>query len=552
MTVSTTTAKVSYTGNGSTTAFAVPFVFFGSSELEVIERTIATGAEVVKTLTTHYTVTGGDGATGTVTALTAPASTVEWHIRRKTARTQLVDYQAHDAFPADTHERALDRAAARDQEIEEKVGRALVFPKTDASTLDPELPASVDRATKLLGFDSDGNPVVTTMTLDEIEEGATDAAASAVAAAASAGAASGSASTASAAATAASGSAVAAAASAASIALPLPIGSGGTGATTADAALWAFINGATAGASPAMADKIPYGSVGSTAGRFLTFQQHWNSLNGLTAYSALLSTDEIAIRDGGGANGVRKMTVANFTVQLALPRFNCKLTKNGSNLQLDRRDGQHLWINGKNESIPSAGVTLAPSGSTPGTTYYIYAYMNAGTMTLEYSATAPATDATYGHKIKTGDGTRTLVGMARPIAGPAWVDTATQRLVISYYNRDLIRCSMSYSNATGSGTPVQMGTNSEFLTWGPNVIGGSTGTATNNTVGGIVVFDLYIDGSGGLGQSHNWAAFANSGGVQVVSGPLAAAEGYHTFNFYNWVNAGVATASGSAYIILWG
>lgn len=168
MTVSTTTAKVSYTGNGSTTAFAVPFVFFGSGELEVIERTIATGAEVVKTLTTHYTVTGGDGATGTVTALSAPASTVEWHIRRKTARTQLVDYQANDAFPADTHERALDRAAARDQEIEETVGRALTFPKTDASTLDPELPASVDRAGLYLAFDVDGNPVATAGTTSDI------------------------------------------------------------------------------------------------------------------------------------------------------------------------------------------------------------------------------------------------------------------------------------------------------------------------------------------------------------------------------------------------
>lgn len=168
MTVSTTTAKVSYTGNGSTTAFAVPFVFFGSGELEVIERTIATGAEVVKTLTTHYTVTGGDGATGTVTALSAPASTVEWHIRRKTARTQLVDYQANDAFPADTHERALDRAAARDQEIEETVGRALVFPKTDSASLDPELPASVDRASKYLAFDVDGSPVATAGTTSDI------------------------------------------------------------------------------------------------------------------------------------------------------------------------------------------------------------------------------------------------------------------------------------------------------------------------------------------------------------------------------------------------
>ena len=220
MTVSTTTAKVSYTGNGSTTGFAVPFVFFGTDELEVIERTIATGAEVVKALTTHYTVSGGNGATGTVTAVTAPASTVEWHIRRKTARTQLVDYQANDPFSADTHERALDRAAARDQEIEETVGRALVFPKTDSASISPVLPSSVTRASMALGFDADGNPV-------------------------------------------------ALATQPGSLSLPVSVAQGGTGATGVDAALKVLINDATTRA-PSLADKMGlYSSTGLTGGAAL-------------------------------------------------------------------------------------------------------------------------------------------------------------------------------------------------------------------------------------------------------------------------------------------
>jgi len=85
MAVSATTNSVSYTGNGSTTSFAVTFAFQGTgstAELEVIERTIATGAEATKSYTTHYTVTGGNGSTGAVVAASAPADTVEWHIRR--------------------------------------------------------------------------------------------------------------------------------------------------------------------------------------------------------------------------------------------------------------------------------------------------------------------------------------------------------------------------------------------------------------------------------------------------------------------------------------
>lgn len=158
MTVSSTTTRIAYTGNGATTAFPVPFVFFGEDEVEVIERTIATGSETTKTLTTHYSVSGGNGSTGTVTAVSAPASTVEWHIRRRTARTQLVDYTPNDPFPSETHERALDRLTAIGQEIGETAERALVVPVTDPTDVTLQLPNSIDRASKFLAFNSDGSP----------------------------------------------------------------------------------------------------------------------------------------------------------------------------------------------------------------------------------------------------------------------------------------------------------------------------------------------------------------------------------------------------------
>lgn len=159
MTLSTTTAKVGYLGNGTTTAFAVPFAFFGAAELEVVERAIVTGVETPRALTTHYTVTGGNGSTGTVTAVAAPPATVTWTIARKTARTQLTDYLTGDAFPAETHERALDRLTALVQEIEEILGRSLRIPITDVGST-PQLPSSTARANKVLVFDAAGQPGV--------------------------------------------------------------------------------------------------------------------------------------------------------------------------------------------------------------------------------------------------------------------------------------------------------------------------------------------------------------------------------------------------------
>jgi len=219
MTVSTTTAKVSYFGDGTTVAFAVPFVFFGATELEVIERVVATGVETIKTLSTHYTVAGGNGSTGTVTAVAAPSATAQWTIRRKTARTQLTDYLSGDPFPADTHERALDRLTALLQEVEEATARALQFLVTDPASSIGALPSSISRAGKTLAFDVDGKPTAGPTAAD-VANAATNAVSATAAAASAASSASS-----------ASSSAAAAAAAAASVSVPVPVASGGTGAT---------------------------------------------------------------------------------------------------------------------------------------------------------------------------------------------------------------------------------------------------------------------------------------------------------------------------------
>ena len=144
MTVSGTTTSLAFTGNGSTTTFAVSFPFLGTgsaAELTVVERTIATGVEVTKSYTTHYTVTGGNGSTGAVVAGTAPADTVQWHIRRNTTTTQTSDYVANDPFSADTIENNLDRLAMAGQERDKDISQSFKFADTytgGASTTFPE------------------------------------------------------------------------------------------------------------------------------------------------------------------------------------------------------------------------------------------------------------------------------------------------------------------------------------------------------------------------------------------------------------------------------
>ena len=102
MTISTTTIKNSYSGNGSTTAFAYTFPINTTSEITVIERS-ATGTETVKSEgsgSTNYGIADNGASGGTITMVTAPASGTTLVLRRNTDLTQETDYVANDPFPA--------------------------------------------------------------------------------------------------------------------------------------------------------------------------------------------------------------------------------------------------------------------------------------------------------------------------------------------------------------------------------------------------------------------------------------------------------------------
>lgn len=224
----------------------------------------------------------------------------------------------------------------------------------------------------------------------------------------------------------------------------------------------------------------------------------------------------------------------------------CRLAKSGANLVLSPFSGNKLIINGAAQTVPSAGVSLAATGLTVSALYYIYAYMNAGTMTLEASATGHSTDATTGVEIKTGDATRTLVGMARPITGPAWQDTAAQRFVRSWFNEPSKNVFNYFTSdkSTASSTSVEVGSASErceFLSWANENCSFFTAGSFYNSSGGNN--DAYmtagLDITSIAGSPINTTNYALTGGIAGVSagvyshapaalsGNQVLTEGYH-------------------------
>lgn len=238
-----------------------------------------------------------------------------------------------------------------------------------------------------------------------------------------------------------------------------------------------------------------------------------------------------------------------------IPQFQCRLAKSGANLQLSRFAGANLFINGFTYQLPATGPTLAPAGLSAATLYYIYAYVaNSGAITLEVSVTAYATDTTWGHLIKTGDPSRTLVGMARTDAGAAFADSATQRFTRSYYNDPGIALANAFTatRTTASGSYVEI--NSEIrieaAVWsGETLQIEANGTCGSSTLSGVAQTSIGIDSATPEDTTCQVQLYANNtiGAFAVALNKIGLAEGYHYATLLGTTNgSGTANWIGSA------
>jgi len=143
LTVSSTTNRKTFAGNGVTTSFATsPVVFFDTSDLVLTVVTDSTGASETLMENTDYTVTGGAGTTGTVSLAGgsspygAPASGTTLVIRRVLPLTQDDDFLNNDINDAEVLEDRLDRLTMIDQQIDEETGRSLKVPSSEGEQTD--------------------------------------------------------------------------------------------------------------------------------------------------------------------------------------------------------------------------------------------------------------------------------------------------------------------------------------------------------------------------------------------------------------------------------
>ena len=206
-------------------------------------------------------------------------------------------------------------------------------------------------------------------------------------------------------------------------------------------------------------------------------------------------------------------------------------------------------------AIPTAGVTYTASGLAASTLYYVYLFDNSGTLTLELSTTTHVTSTgQVGHEgveVKGSDATRTLVGMVRTNGTSGFNDSATSRLVASWFNR---HARTIVGGSTGGATSVSTtfveissGARVEFVTWPDEAVQAAcTGQISNNTANAQTIIGVGVDATNTNAAITNspcqnaTATAVDTGSVALVS---SLSEGYHFITPIGLVSSGTGTFS---------
>ena len=153
--INDTSARAQYTATSGQTVFSVPFEFFSNADLKVYI------GETLKTLTTHYTVTGAGVTGGGSITLTSGATAGQVvTIVRDIPVSRVTDFPLSGPFNVDDLNTELDRLTAISQQLETKLTRTVRLDDFDQPNTFQVLPSKTSRAGKIMAFDSNGNVTV--------------------------------------------------------------------------------------------------------------------------------------------------------------------------------------------------------------------------------------------------------------------------------------------------------------------------------------------------------------------------------------------------------
>lgn len=152
--ISNVTRRVVYAASG-TGPYSFTFEILANTDIAVYRD------DTLLTLTTDYTVTINANGTGSITLVAAPTGATQIAIVGNRTIQRTTDFVTGGDFFANTVNDELDQQTIFNQQNAEGLQRALQAPQTDPTSINMTLPRATLRASKVLAFDSNGNPTAT-------------------------------------------------------------------------------------------------------------------------------------------------------------------------------------------------------------------------------------------------------------------------------------------------------------------------------------------------------------------------------------------------------
>jgi len=104
--------RINYTATAGQTAFTIPFEFYDNTDVKVYVQ------GVLKTITTHYSISGGNGSTGSLTMASGVTLDNEVVIVRDVPMERTTDLTS--SYSASSLDAQLDRIVAQIADLDDK------------------------------------------------------------------------------------------------------------------------------------------------------------------------------------------------------------------------------------------------------------------------------------------------------------------------------------------------------------------------------------------------------------------------------------------------
>ena len=206
-------------------------------------------------------------------------------------------------------------------------------------------------------------------------------------------------------------------------------------------------------------------------------------------------------------------------------------------------NGNSIIIDATRRTIPAAGVTYTPTGLATTTMHYLYAYYTAGAIALEASVTAYAVSATNGLAIKSGDSTRTLVGMIHAnTATTIFAQSSNVISVLSWFNRRKRVTGVTTSGAGAHTSYTQLTGQCSLLAWsGEGLEVTSMGAMTVGVSATNVWSQATLAGVAAGPEAFGWIDTPTAGLPVSVGFQTTATEGVQSVGVQGKITTGTGT-----------